>query len=47
MFVAFLRNSFIVYYTTNMFGSSLANSNIRAVNAYGWSVQFKKGSLKI
>lgn len=29
-----------------MFGSSLANSNLRAVNAYGWSVQFKKGSFK-
>lgn len=29
-----------------MFGSSLANSNIRAVNAYGWGVQFKKGSFQ-
>ena len=29
-----------------MFGSSLANSNIRAVNAYGWGVQFKRGSLQ-
>lgn len=30
----------------NMFGSGLANSNIRAVNAYGWGVQFKKGSFQ-
>ncbi len=30
----------------NMFGSALANSNIRAVNAYGWAVQFKRGSLQ-
>lgn len=28
------------------FGSSLANSNIKAVNAYGWGVQFKKGSIQ-
>lgn len=26
------------------FGSSLANSNIKAINAYGWGVKFKKGS---
>ena len=26
------------------FGSSLANSNINAVNAYGWGVQFRVGS---
>lgn len=27
-------------------GSSLANSNIKAINAYGWGVKFKKGSLQ-
>lgn len=29
-----------------MFGSILENSNIRATNAYGWGVQFKKGSIQ-
>lgn len=28
------------------FGSSLASSNIKAINAYGWGVKFKKGSIQ-
>src|SRR5260221_6532338 len=33
-------------YKGYFYGSALANSNIRATNAYGWGFQFKRKSLQ-